>query len=149
MMSQSQISRRQLLKILAAGAGTAVLSSVPNKWETPVIDVGMLPAHAQGLSGFGAISGTVTGPPVASPVRGEKSSAPSNGCSTDATVLVVGPGSYACVNFGKIYKIYNVPPGTYTVQASSYIGCSAPSHTNVVVLAGQTTENIDFDFVCN
>jgi hypothetical protein len=46
-MSQVQLSRRQLLKILVAAAGAAALASAPNKWKTPVVEVGALPAHAQ------------------------------------------------------------------------------------------------------
>ncbi len=48
-MSQSltPINRRQLLKILAAAAGAAALSTLPTNWKTPVVEVGALPAHAQ------------------------------------------------------------------------------------------------------
>ncbi len=53
-MPQSPLSRRQLLKLLAAAAGTAILLSVPTKWKTPVVEVGMLPAHAQ-TSGGGTV----------------------------------------------------------------------------------------------
>ena len=91
-MSQSPISRRQLLKVLAAAAGTAVLSSVPNKWKTPVVEVGMLPAHAQTLSGRGAISGKIASGIIA-PIRNGSSSVPQksqtkDGCG-DVTIDII------------------------------------------------------------
>jgi len=46
-MSEPSIGRRQLLKILAATAGAAALSTLPSQWKTPVVEVGALPAHAQ------------------------------------------------------------------------------------------------------
>lgn len=40
--------RRQLLKLLAATGGSLALSTtLPVKWAEPVVEVGMLPAHAQ------------------------------------------------------------------------------------------------------
>lgn len=42
------LSRREALKAVAAVTGVAVLSSVRNEWETPLVQVGALPAHAQG-----------------------------------------------------------------------------------------------------
>jgi hypothetical protein len=46
-MSQLPISRRQLFKVIVAAAGAAALLTLPNKWKTPVVEVGALPAHAQ------------------------------------------------------------------------------------------------------
>ncbi len=46
-----ELSRRDALKALAAATGAVALSSIPNKWVTPLVEVGALPAHAQGLSG--------------------------------------------------------------------------------------------------
>jgi len=41
------LSRRRLLKtLLAAGGATAVSTLVPSKWSKPLIEVGVLPAHA-------------------------------------------------------------------------------------------------------
>ena len=48
-MSQ-KLSRREALKALAAVTGAAVLATVPTKWETPLIEIGAIPAHAQGSS---------------------------------------------------------------------------------------------------
>jgi hypothetical protein len=42
------VSRRQLLKALAAtGGAMSAASLLPGKWVKPVVDVGLLPAHAQ------------------------------------------------------------------------------------------------------
>lgn len=42
------LSRRQLLKTLAATGGAVSASSLlPGKWVKPVVEVGLLPAHAQ------------------------------------------------------------------------------------------------------
>ena len=145
-MSQSQLSRRQLLQILAAAAGAAALSSVPNKWKTPVVDVGMLPAHAQALSGLGAISGTVEVLIADAPVGSNNPTSP-----PDIPMDTV-PGGYSANatydhTTGAVeyfpYTIYNVPAGTYTVRCY-YCGVYT-SVLNVVVIAGQTTTGVDFN----
>jgi hypothetical protein len=42
------LSRRQLLKaITAAGGAIAASTMLPGKWAQPVVEVGVLPAHAQ------------------------------------------------------------------------------------------------------
>ena len=41
------LSRRDALKTLTALGGATALSSLPNNWETPLVEVGALPAHAQ------------------------------------------------------------------------------------------------------
>jgi hypothetical protein len=42
-----QISRRDAMKILAAAAGATALANLPEKWNRPELEVGVLPAHAQ------------------------------------------------------------------------------------------------------
>ncbi|MGD9100541.1 MAG: twin-arginine translocation signal domain-containing protein [Anaerolineae bacterium] len=43
------LSRRQLLKALIAAGGALTVSTVlPGQWSQPVVEVGVLPAHAQG-----------------------------------------------------------------------------------------------------
>jgi hypothetical protein len=45
---KSRLSRREVLKALASVGGAAAASLlVPVKWVKPVVDVGILPAHAQ------------------------------------------------------------------------------------------------------
>jgi hypothetical protein len=46
------ISRRQLLKSLTAVGGAVALTQIPNKWVSPIVEAGSLPAHAQGSSTF-------------------------------------------------------------------------------------------------
>jgi hypothetical protein len=138
-MSQSSISRRQLLKVLAAAAGTAVLSSVPNKWKTPVVDVGMLPAHAQTLSGRGAIKVTVT--TLTAPIRNPK--APASCSFADVTIPTLSLEH--CFDFpGGTYTFTNIPPGNYIVYCNFPDTCPPPMQDNITVVAGQTaTANFD------
>jgi hypothetical protein len=46
--TQETLGRRQLLKALAATGGAAAAASLlPGKWAKPVVEAGVLPAHAQ------------------------------------------------------------------------------------------------------
>jgi hypothetical protein len=45
------LSRREVLKVLAAAGGVAALSTLPSKWEKPFVRVGSLPAFAQASPG--------------------------------------------------------------------------------------------------
>ena len=151
-MSQPPISRRQLLKLLAA-AGTAALSSVPSKWNTPVVEASVLPAQPQ-LSGLGAISGTITTPIGTSPIR--RGSSPSDGftVSTVAPSTVVGRTGVLTVvsQSAETYLISDLPTGTYTVQLDN-AGCavdpSTPNpRTGVSVTAPATHTGVDFLLNC-
>lgn len=47
--TEKTLGRRELLKALAATGSAVVASSMlPNQWTKPVIEAGVLPAHAQG-----------------------------------------------------------------------------------------------------
>ena len=151
-MSRSQFSRRQLLKVLAAAAGTAVLSSVPNKWKTPVVEVGALPADAQRLSGSGLISGAVQGPGTAAPVA---NSSPKIALPPTATITakntISGLTYQTTLNdpsFPFTYTLSNVPAGTYDVMCAVTGFCVSPAtktDTNIVVPVGGTaTANFTF-----
>ncbi len=48
MPHNKNLSRRDALKTLAAVTGAVALTSLPGKWAKPVVEVGALPAHAQG-----------------------------------------------------------------------------------------------------
>ena len=117
----NEVSRRQLLKILAAATGTAMLSTVPNEWKTPVIDVGMIPAHAQGLSGTGTVAGFVyraaipAAPShlsVSSPTIGTCPLPSSGDPFPGAKVEVEGyPSLFGISGLNGDYSIGNVPAG--------------------------------------
>jgi len=49
--TRKALTRRDALKTLAAVTGAVALASAPGRWETPVIEVGALPAHAQASAG--------------------------------------------------------------------------------------------------
>jgi len=49
--NQSTLSRREALKALLATGGVAGLTMLPERWQSPLIEVGKLPAHAQTSSG--------------------------------------------------------------------------------------------------
>ncbi len=147
-MPQSQISRRQLIKILAATAGTAILSSVPNKWKTPVVQVGVLPAHAQGSLRTGTITGYVYNTPVGN-LSGEHLFAPKIAGIpvSDATISVDGTSLHSApTGQDGAYTVTNVPAGTYNLSCVNTSNLFPnPDHINgVVVTAGGTTPNQDF-----
>lgn len=48
---EGAISRRQALKVLAAAGGAIAASTlIPSRWSKPVVEAGVLPAHAQQMS---------------------------------------------------------------------------------------------------
>ena len=48
MSLEATLSRRRLFKILAASSGALVTSAIlPAEWVEPVVETGILPAHAQ------------------------------------------------------------------------------------------------------
>lgn len=54
------LSRREVLKALAAASGAlGAAAFLPGKWAKPVIEAGVLPAHAQGTDGTLQIVGGV------------------------------------------------------------------------------------------
>jgi hypothetical protein len=108
-MLEKEISRRTLLKVIAAGCGVVVASSLPRKWVKPVIDAGLLPVHAQTTSGgtiIGRVMGCAGGLPDPVPVEG-------------ATVSVDTPTPMTATSDGLgMFIISGVPEGTYTLSTS-------------------------------
>ena len=46
--AKTQVSRREILKALAAGGSALAASAfLPGKWTRPLVEAGVLPAHAQ------------------------------------------------------------------------------------------------------
>lgn len=165
-MSQ-KLSRRDLLKLLAASTGAVAVSSIPTKWVTPIIEIGALPAHAQG-SGLGAISGNITtllG--LGSPIQKNPSVIPIQymvGTVTPSTVTGRTVNS-TFVSFNsstgiqtQSYLIPNLPTGSYSVQLTgptltapviTACGVTSPNpQLGVVVTAPATTPNINFTVDC-
>ena len=55
------LSRRDALKSLAAITGAVTLASLPSKWQTPVVEVGALPVHAQGTGAAVIVTNNANG----------------------------------------------------------------------------------------
>ncbi len=116
-MSHSPITRRELLKALLAASGAAALSTVPNQWKTPVVEVGALPAHAQG-SLRGSITANIRGPSggARAQVQGVSPTAPPR-------VSLGGPAPAGPVDANGSapsysYTFTGLPAGNYTVTVT-------------------------------
>lgn len=148
-MSQEKISRRDLLKMLAASAGAAALATVPNKWVTPVVEIGALPAHAQTSRSPGAISGTVQLTLNDKPAAGKRPDPVSIFTVSVLTTALTATPTYdhtvGNIDF-YIYTVNNVPPGTYTVECTYNCGPSSQDVTSVHVSQGVTTTGVNFSF---
>ena len=85
---KSSVSRRKLLKSIAAGSGAIVAGkSLPENWTKPVIDSVMLPAHAQ-----------TSPPPPTTPAPPQSCNAGSIDSTNDATegVVILFDGESNC-----------------------------------------------------
>ncbi len=59
---EKTFGRRELLKALAAAGGAVTASSLlPGEWAKPVVEVGVLPAHAQVSEGGEGVLARITG----------------------------------------------------------------------------------------
>ncbi len=145
-MDRSLLTRRELLKILTAAGGAAALASVPSAWKTPVVEVGAIPAHAQG-SLFGTIAGRIT--LVADGARTGATATPSARAHVTkylpvVTVVELSLSVTATVVTEVVFEYsIRVPPGTYSVKCVSF---DEQTKTGIVVRGGETT-TVDFTFV--
>lgn len=93
------LSRRRLLKALvAAGGATAALTALPGKWFKPVVEVGVLPAHAQTSAGATSTPGptaTSTATPTRTPTPTPTSTATPTPTPTPTRVIYSIIGCYA------------------------------------------------------
>lgn len=83
-----RLTRRQALKRIAAAGGAVVFSNLPQQWQTPLVEVGVLPAHAQGSTQPIAV-GTPTPTPTGEPPLGNEFAV--MGTSGDGNLIVVFP----------------------------------------------------------
>ncbi len=163
-MSQELFTRRDLLKMLAASAGATALSTVPNKWVTPIVEIGALPAHAQGsLPRPGVIRGVVAFTAGLKPIPVSKPKTPKAVMGTVVTKNIVTSINYSFnltsdktsldVPFNLPYSI-TVPAGTYdvtcTITGDTDILnnlCSSPPNPGVITgLAVPSGATVDADF---
>ena len=59
----TKITRRQAIKLLTAATSAATLANLPHKWVKPIVQAGVLPAHAQ-TSPTGTATATATSTPT-------------------------------------------------------------------------------------
>jgi len=79
-----RIGRRQLLRTLAASSGVVAASTlVPGKWGKPVVEVGLLPAHAQVTP-----APTMTSTPTATPTGTQTPTATPTATATPTVTTV-------------------------------------------------------------
>ncbi len=72
------ISRRQLLKtLIAAGGAISASTLLPGEWAEPVVEIGVLPAHAQ-ASPTPSITPSLPNPCATPPMRTPTSTAMPN-----------------------------------------------------------------------
>lgn len=131
-----KLTRREVLKLLGTTTGAIAISSLPNKWVTPIVEFGALPAHAQGSSTV-TVSGYLysgcsnpNSPLVPHVIR-----APSNGqCQPPATGTPIQGATVKLQNTNNMtttgqggFFTLQVPPGdiclVLTVNANTFTVC--------------------------
>lgn len=126
---KNHLTRRDALKVLGAAAGATALANLPNKWNSPELLSGVLPAHAQ-------TSATCTDWAVYIEVlSGEFVYSLIGGPAPDLVTGDGGPGStvaWACQE-GCLFLWFDL-----SFEASS-------GSVRFVTIAGETIENYDFN----
>jgi hypothetical protein len=146
----SSLTRRELLKILAAASGAAALSTVPNQWKTPVVEVGALPAHAQG-SLRGSINGFVNLANQGGARAQSRTSSPGAAPHLTLTGTAFGADGTLTNQTDFVYHILSLPGGDYTVHAAFPSGFGLfirdPNDLAVHLDPGENKQNINFVYV--
>ena len=123
---QQNLSRRQAFQVLTAAVGGLALNLIPKGWKTPVVTVGVLPAHAQ-------VSEAPTVAPTAAPTA-EPTAEPLCGgdmCAIATTTTMVG--AELGMEYGDFDFSMCTPNGYYIWDGSSGDGATS------------SQDNIDFD----
>ncbi len=128
-----QMSRRTLLKIIAAAGGSMAASAMlPGKWVKPVMRAGVLPVHAQ------------TSSPVAAPYRIVDSTAeqePQDGCFLNLSVTI------SPADDGIEMQVVILDPAderTETITATTIAGVATFTSQ---MCTGASTTTVTFSFV--
>ncbi|MFN0263221.1 hypothetical protein ACKTEK_05005 [Tepidamorphus sp. 3E244] len=77
-IDKSEITRRKLLQRVAVGGAFAFIPVLPEKWVKPAIDMIVVPAHAQAVSGPSPSASTGAVPPTPSASPGAIPPSPSS-----------------------------------------------------------------------
>jgi hypothetical protein len=111
---EEKIGRRDLLKAIAATSGAVVAASVlPSSWTKPIIEAGVLPAHAQGSIATATPTTATATPTAAATITF------TNQNSSQYEITVTQPdGTTFTLNGAETRTAQN---GSYTVSAR-YIG---------------------------
>ncbi len=115
--TNKKLGRRDMLKLMSAGAGgIAVSAFLPKKWTKPVIDAGVSPVHAAASN----LTGTITGHTYSvSPLLnqpGLKVPFTVNGPLAGCVVTVDGmPSLTATTGQDGLYTITGVPVGARAI----------------------------------
>ncbi len=125
-VTSSKVSRRQLLKALAATSGVVAATQLPTDWTKPMVEVGTLPAHAQtsALFTISNLQKTFTG---------------LNDCTTSG-----GPGSSNNVTFDYFDSSGNIAPGAIVRFSTNFNTSNAADidlfNTPGVVVTGDSVQ---------
>lgn len=135
---QTRISRRQLLKTLAATGGAIAASSLlPDEWSNPVVDVGTLPAHAQISPTPSPIEISIY-ECLAQDVEGEGSYITQ--FSTVQTWCSINP-IYTDVLFKRTIRLNDPETGTILLETTGYADASGLFHPANVYIGDLGTFN--------
>ncbi len=124
MQAGRRIGRRRLLRTLAASSGVVAASAlVPGKWSKPLVEVGLLPAHAQvtpapTMTSTPTATPTGTQTPTTTPTTTPTPTATPIRCQTPQTPTQISPLDNATFPFKEAYfditftwSTVTVPPG--------------------------------------